>query len=73
MRGRFDEVIAALERSLERERDSTLRRGMHYPTTWDPFFTAYMTLADLYRYPTQHFNYHRKQLTPPAPADSGGA
>jgi hypothetical protein len=63
MRGRFDEVIAALERSLERERDSTLRRGMHYPTTWDPFFTAYMTLADLYRYPTQHFNYHRKQLT----------
>jgi hypothetical protein len=23
-----------------------------------------MTLADLYRYPTQHFNYHRKQLTP---------
>jgi hypothetical protein len=31
MRGRFDEVIAALERSLERERDSTLRRGMQTP------------------------------------------
>jgi hypothetical protein len=36
---------------------------MYYPTTWDPFFTGYMTLAALYRYPTQHFNYHRQQLT----------
>jgi hypothetical protein len=63
MRGRFDQVIAALERSLDGERESTLRRGMHFPTTWDPFFTDYMTLADLYRYPTQHFNYHRQQLT----------
>jgi hypothetical protein len=63
MRGRFDQVIAALERRLESEPDSTLRRGMHFPTTWDPFFTGYMTLADLYRYPTQHFNFHRQQLT----------
>ena len=36
---------------------------MHRPTTWDPFFTTYTTLADLYRYRTQHFNYHRNQLT----------
>ena len=63
MRGRFDRLIAALERRLEREREAGLRRGMHFPTTWDPFFTGYMTLASLYRYPTQHFNYHRKQLT----------
>jgi hypothetical protein len=63
MRGRFDQVIATLERRLEREREAALRRGMHFPTTWDPFFTGYMTLADLYSYPTQHFNYHRRQLT----------
>jgi len=63
MRGSFDQVIAALERRLESERGSALRRGMHFPTTWDPFFTGYMTLADLYRYPTRHFNYHREQLT----------
>jgi hypothetical protein len=63
MRGRFDQVIAGLERKLESERDLALRRGMHFPSTWDPFFTDYMTLADLYRYPTQHFNFHRKQLT----------
>ena len=36
---------------------------MHFPTTWDPFFTGYMTLADLYRYPTRHFYYHLEQLT----------
>jgi hypothetical protein len=63
MRGKFDQVITALERRLESERDSALRRGMHFPTTWDLFFTDYMTLADLYRYPTQHFNFHRQQLT----------
>jgi hypothetical protein len=36
---------------------------MHYPTRWDPFFTPYMTLADVYRFPTRHFDFHRRQLT----------
>ena len=31
--------------------------------TWDPFFTGYMTLADIYRYPTQHSRFHQRQLT----------
>ena len=35
---------------------------MHYPATWDPFFASYMTLADLYRYPTRHFRFHQRQL-----------
>jgi hypothetical protein len=61
----FDRVIAALRRSLDREPDANLGRGMHYPTTWDPFFASYMTLHDLYRYPTQHFDFHREQLTLP--------
>ena len=56
-------VIAALQRHLERETESALRRGMHYPATWDPFFASYMTLADLYRYPTRHFRFHQRQLT----------
>ena len=56
-------MIAALERSLEREPDSALRRGMHCPTSWDPFFTDYMTLYDIYQYPTRHFDFHRRQLT----------
>jgi len=59
----FDQVISALQRRLDREPDSALRRGMHYPTTWDPFFTSYMTLYDIYRYPAQHFDFHSRQLT----------
>lgn len=59
----FDSVIDALQRRLPRESESALRRGIHYPTSWDPFFADFMTLADLYRYPTQHFDFHRRQLT----------
>jgi hypothetical protein len=63
MPGMLDCVIAALQRHLEREPGPALRRGMHYPTTWDPFFADYMTLADIYHYPTQHFRFHQRQLT----------
>jgi hypothetical protein len=59
----LDHVITALQQHLQRETSSALRRGMHYPTTWDPFFADYMTLADIYRYPTQHFRFHQRQLT----------
>jgi len=59
----LDHVTAALQKHLQRETGSALRRGMHYPTTWDPFFADYMTLADIYRYPTQHFRFHQRQLT----------
>jgi hypothetical protein len=63
MEDKLDSVVAALGRRLEREPDSALRRGMHYPTSWDPFFASYMTLYDLYRYPSRHFDFHRRQLT----------
>ena len=59
----FDRVIAALHRRLDAETDADLARGMHYPTRWDPFFTPFMTLADVYRFPTRHFDFHRRQLT----------
>jgi hypothetical protein len=55
MPGMLDRVITAMERHLERELESALRRGMHFPATWDPFFADYMTLAGIYHYPTQHF------------------
>jgi hypothetical protein len=63
MGARFDRVIATLQRRLDCEPDSAMRRGMHYPVSWDPFFANYMTLYDLYRYPTKHFDFHRRQLT----------
>jgi hypothetical protein len=46
----FDHVIAKLHRRLDAESDADLARGMHYPTRWDPFFTDYMTLADVYHF-----------------------
>lgn len=36
---------------------------MHVPVGWDPFFTEVMTLADMYRFGTQHFDCHRDQLS----------
>ena len=59
----FDHTTAALERRLNRETEADLLRGMHYPARWDRFFNDFMTLADVYRYPTQHFDFHGEQLT----------
>jgi DinB superfamily len=58
-----DRTIAALQRRLLRESEAALHRGMPFPTGWDPYFTPYMTLAEVYRYPTRHFEHHRRQLT----------
>ena len=38
-------------------------RGMHFPVGWDPYFRDFMTVRDLYHYPTQHYDHHRRQLT----------
>jgi len=59
----FDRTIAALHRRLDRESEQALRSVMHFPTGWDPFFADSMTLADVYRYGTLHFDFHRRQLT----------
>ncbi len=63
MGAQFDRVTASLRRRLARETDAHLRRGMHYPVRWDPFFKDFMTIDDIYHYPTQHFGFHRRQLT----------
>lgn len=68
MAAKLDRVLAALHRSLDAATAEELARGMHYPVRWDPFFTGYMTLADLYRYPTRHYDFHRRQLTVTTPA-----
>jgi hypothetical protein len=63
MAAKLDRVLAALHRRLGAATAADLARGMHYPARWDPFFTDYMTLADLFRYPTRHYDFHRRQLT----------
>src|SRR5574340_593169 len=57
-----DRVLSALARRLRRETETNLRRGMYFPVRWDPFFGEFMTLADVYRYPNRHFEFHRRQL-----------
>ena len=71
MGNQMNRVIGKLQRSLANESDDAFRRGMHYPPRWDPYFCAYMTLADVYRYPNEHYAHHRRQLTLSAdlPAD----
>ena len=59
----MNRIIGRLQRSLAREQDAAFGRGMHYPPQWDPYFSDYMTLADVYRYPGQHYDHHRRQLT----------
>ncbi|WP_262386868.1 hypothetical protein [Streptomyces sp. TRM49041] len=59
----FDRVTGLQERRLAKESEEDLARGMHYPVRWDPFFKDFMTLADLYRYPVQHFDLRHDQLT----------
>ena len=68
MTAKLDRVLAALHRSVDAATAASLARGMHYPTRWDPFFAGYMTLAGLYRYPTRHYDFHRRQLTLTTPA-----
>ncbi|GLY49912.1 hypothetical protein [Lentzea sp. NBRC 102530] len=58
-----DRTIAASHRRLDRENAVSLARGMPYPTRWDPFFREFMTVADLYRFPMRHFDFHREQLS----------
>jgi hypothetical protein len=59
----MDRTIAALHRHLDAETDLALSRGMHFPVGWDPMFKETMTLLDVYHYGTQHYDFHRQQLT----------
>jgi hypothetical protein len=63
MAGLCDKTLAVLLRHLDREPEEHLADSMAFPTRWDPFFKSHMTLADVYRYPTEHFRFHEAQLT----------
>ncbi len=60
---KLDRVIASLQYHLAAADSAALSTGMHFPTTWDPFFGDYMTLGEVFRYPTQHFDFHLNQLS----------
>jgi hypothetical protein len=59
----MDHVIEHLQTAARKETVDGLNRGMHFPTGWDPYFSDYMTVSDVYHYATQHYDHHRRQLT----------
>jgi hypothetical protein len=66
----MDRTIAHLRGRLAREDEEALGLGMHFPVGWDPYFKDVMTVADVYRYPSQHYDHHRRQLTTRRALDS---
>lgn len=59
----MDGAVDHIRRRLDRESERHLRLSMPFPVRWDPFFRQDMTLADVYGYGSQHFEFHRRQLT----------
>jgi DinB superfamily len=59
----MDSTIEHLRGRLAGESDHALGLAMHFPVGWDPYFKDTMTVADVYHYPTQHYDHHRHQLT----------
>jgi DinB superfamily len=59
----MDSTIGHLRGRLARESERTLALAMHFPVGWDPYFKEIMTVAEIYHYPTQHYDHHRRQLT----------
>lgn len=59
----LDRTVQALHQRLDAETAVSLQRRLHFPVGWDPFFKETMTLTDVYHFGTQHFEYHRAQLT----------
>jgi DinB superfamily len=59
----MDGTIEQLRRHLAQESERTLGLAMHFPVGWDPYFKDTMSVADVYHYPTLHYEHHRRQLT----------
>jgi hypothetical protein len=59
----LDHTIEVLHRRLDAETEEALGRRMHFPVGWDPYFRETMTLAQVYHYGTEHYDFHRGQLT----------
>ncbi len=58
----FDWFHARIVQLVQSIPEEELKRGMYYPTPWDPLtFQDSMTLEDIVRIPTRHFTFHLEQ------------
>ena len=61
--GKIFDVVYALSLQLAKYIPAReWKRGMFYPTRWEPLFNSYMTLEDVYRFPVRHFYSHVSQI-----------
>ena len=58
----FDTTIDSLMKKVKSFTEDEWKRGMHFPTRWDPNFKDFMTLADLFHYPVNHLQFHVGQI-----------
>ena len=63
MAAKLRRVTQALGRRMEGESAASMARGMSFPDRWDPFFTPWMSVAEVYAYPIRHFDFHAVQLS----------
>ena len=59
----LDATITAIRQRLAAESADGLGLTMRFPTRWDPYFQPTMSVLDVYRYGTEHYNHHRRQLS----------
>lgn len=64
----FDRVHRSTLRRLDSIGTAAWSRGMHYPRRWDPRFQDFMTMEDVFHYPTIHFHHHRAQIRTEVPS-----
>jgi len=59
----FDRVHSSILMRVDSLEGTQWERGMHYPQRWDPTFGDFMTFADLFGYPSKHFEKHLRHLS----------
>jgi hypothetical protein len=59
---KYDRTFVKIMRMLSSSTDTDLASGMYYPKSWDPLFGSYVTLEDLFHYPSAHLLSHLKQV-----------
>jgi len=60
---KYDRVHFSILRKLNSIREDDWQKGMFFPIKWDPLFSEYMTVENVFHYMIRHFNYHLNQLS----------
>ena len=59
---KYGRAYVKIVRMLKSSTDTDLAAGMYYPKRWDPLFGSYVTLEELFHYPSAHLLSHLEQV-----------